>query len=116
VHFGDHELDASPGQKVPSGIKYGWEPDGSGKEWDNKNHRGVLVEWCNFTVKFGGPEPIDDEDEAASQVAWLPASNRDIADVRNRIAGVEASLQKFSGHALVIGWVIAGLLGILAFR
>jgi len=117
VEFGT-DLSAMPEEKVKFGVNYGWEPDGSGKEWDNKNHRAVKVEWCEFKGKFGGPETTDDneEDETASERAWLPATSRDIASVRDKVTRLEASLKKFFGHMLTVSWAIAILLAVLVFR
>lgn len=36
------------------GMKYGWEPDGSGKKWDNINNPTLEIE--GYTLFFGEPE------------------------------------------------------------
>ena len=37
------------------GMKYGWEPDGSGKEWDTASSPHVLIESFSFEITIAEP-------------------------------------------------------------
>lgn len=61
--------------RVP-GMKYGWQPDGSGKEWDNKANPGLEID--GFALYFGKPEeeeivPDPPETEVNTEVKSLLA-------------------------------------------
>ncbi len=50
------ESSIDPSQPRPAdadAIRYGWEPDGSGLEWNNQKFRGLDVKWCGFRVDVG---------------------------------------------------------------
>ena len=61
--------------RVP-GMKYGWQPDGSGKEWDNATNAALEVD--GFALHFGQPEeeevvPDPPETEVNTEVKSLIA-------------------------------------------
>ena len=58
------------------GIKYGWEPDGSGKKWDNAAHPALEIK--GFSLYFGRPQeeelvPDPPEPEIKTDVKVLEA-------------------------------------------
>ena len=54
--------------KTDEGVAYGWEPDGSGKDWDNKQFPKVKVR--GFTLQFGTDEDdsLDEEAEPSRSI------------------------------------------------
>jgi hypothetical protein len=47
------------------GVKYGWEPDGTGKDWDNAQFQKVPV--VGFNLKFGADDDALDDDAEPSE-------------------------------------------------
>ena len=85
------------------GMKYGWEPDGSGKDWDTKQFPRIPIEGLSFQIPI-----IDEPSEEETPTSNTPPTpvGADILPVLNKIA---ASL----------GWVVAGvalLVGLAIYR
>jgi hypothetical protein len=50
------------------GLKMGWEPDGSGKEWDNRAHPSLDIGWWRFEIALSPSEDATEEKPAAAPV------------------------------------------------
>jgi hypothetical protein len=90
-------------------IKFGWEPDGAGLEWDNIKHPRLEVRWCRFDVDVGLPPSPDDEDLPDQSLA-SPTK----ADLRGILETVAKATQKIE-RLLAPLWLIAALLALLVF-
>lgn len=93
-------------------LKYGWEPDGSGVDWDNKQHRLVEIDWCEFTYPLAGAESASEEEtdpeEEARARAALPVTKSDLDAMRSEVSARFRSL-------IVAVWTIAILVAVFAF-
>jgi hypothetical protein len=54
---------------IGSGMKYGWQPDGSGKNWDNVAN--PALEITGYTLYFGEADEEEDEEEVVSDLPDL---------------------------------------------
>ncbi len=75
------------------GMKYGWEPDGSGKEWDTKEHPRIAIKGVAFDIPAFAAEPETEELPSGGVVSLGIA---DLLPVLNKIS-------------LMIGWVALGV-------
>ena len=120
LELGDEDKLTLEGADAKTGIKYGYDPEGRDLDWDNKAHPTLEIVWCKFVGQLGTRVPEDAECEADDHkpnvTQWMPPIKRDVAEVRDRIVAVQVAIQKFAGHALFVGWVIAILLAVLIFR
>ncbi len=55
------------------GMKYGWEPDGSGKDWDNVSNHSLPIESVQYEVNLAAPAT---DTPAPPDNLLLPAFNR----------------------------------------
>lgn len=103
-----------PTQTRSEAIRYGWEPDGSGLDWDNKKSRGLEIKWCEFRVDVGLPKAEDDESQPDRGA--MPPTKGDVTQV---FEAVKLSVQRLEqlGRALMLPlWIAVILLGILIYR
>jgi hypothetical protein len=92
-------------------IKVGWEPDGSGLEWDNVKRPQLEVVWCDFDVDAG--LPVSEDDDQLPDQRLAPPTKADLAE------SVTKAIQKIGqvGASLLIPlWLIALLLAWLVLR
>jgi len=95
-------------------IKYGWEPDGRGLEWDNEHFRQLEIKWCEFRVDVGLPK--SEEDEAQPDRGMLPPTKGDLAKVLESLTLSVRRIEQLGRAVTVPLWIAVVLLGILAFR
>jgi hypothetical protein len=83
---------------VEEGVKYGWEPDGSGTDWDNAQFQQVPVK--GFNLKFGATDDavLDDDVEPSKSILDDAAA----PDTFKRDA-----LAKLSELTKLMGWLVA---------
>lgn len=88
------------------GFTYGWEPDGSTKEWDVKKHKNAVILRIEINTSLVKPsEPVPDSDESdAFQETPPPTERPELVAAR----GITKAIEQV--HAR-IGWVI-GLLAV----
>jgi hypothetical protein len=92
-------------------IKYGWEPDGSGLEWDNIKQPHLEVHWCNFDVHVG--LPASEEDDRLPDQCLAPPTKGDLAEA---VTKATLKINQIGMKLLTALWLIAALLAWLAFR
>jgi hypothetical protein len=105
IDLGDDSLFKKDGEAA---IKYGWEPDGSGKEWDNKNHQHLPIKGFTFIAKVGVSDDTEDDENGPRADLRAPT--------RRDLNALGESFRKFQSQAIVLGWIIAGLLAVIVFR
>lgn len=81
---------------VGPGIEYGWEPDGSGLEWDNENHKLLAVSNLSMALPYIS---LADPDAFEEKVAELP-----IAPTKGQIDILIKRIEEFKTY---LGWFIA---------
>jgi hypothetical protein len=94
---------------VGKGVQYGWEPDGSGLDWDNKEHDHVPVGEIRFSFPLAlrnEPSEYDSDHELIADVE--PASR---AQIERLVQGVDALRKDAKTIAGVIGFVAVLLVG-----
>lgn len=95
-------------------LRYGWEPDGRGLEWDNGRFPQVEIKWCEFRVNVGLPK--SEEDEAQPDRGMLPPTKGDLAKVLESLTLSVRRIEQLGRAVTVPLWIAVILLGILAFR
>lgn len=84
--------------KTGKGVKYGWEPDGSGKDWDNEQFPKVKV--LGFTLNFGTDQgDVLDDDVEPSKSIFDEAAPPDTFK--------KNALAKLDEVSKGIGWLLA---------
>jgi hypothetical protein len=109
--FGYPKVSLSPGESdAPPPLKIGWEPDGSGLDWDNVAHPKIPVIWCTFTSELGVPlpEPDDDGKQPAPE-DLLPPTRADVAAIQNRVAKIDDRLASFANTMKFLAWLIVAV-------
>jgi hypothetical protein len=109
--------DLLKGEEPPKefAMKYGWEPDGSGVEWNNKASPHVEITWCTFSAELGTPAitlPGGDDHEGKEldpKLLLLP-TRADLAMIQDRVAKIDDRLGKFAGTVKMLGWLILAVL------
>jgi hypothetical protein len=91
-------------------IKYGWEPDGSGLEWDNKSARVLEIMWCGFSSELGTPDTRLDEDEDIDSNLLLPPTRADVTAINATVGKISTDLSQLTR---TVQWI--GLLILIAF-
>lgn len=107
-----HSGEPEPADK--DAVRYGWEPDGSGLEWDNKGFSTLEIKWCEFRVNVGLPK--SKEDETQPDQTMMPPTRGDLANVVDSFALSVRRIERI-GRALAVPlWIAVILLGLLVFR
>jgi len=92
------------------GGEMGWEPDGSGFEWDNKTHPGLAIAEIGFILPLVLPAAADDYDlDEAVVVAAAPASHAQMGQLIQKVD----KLQELTKQLL---WVVAVFAVLLLVR
>ncbi|MFT3754985.1 MAG: hypothetical protein QM769_03420 [Pseudoxanthomonas sp.] len=95
------------------GIEYGWEPDGSGKVWDVKAHKNVVISKIEFISDLVKP-PEADQSEEEADAFWSEPKPESPEQLATR--AMTKAIEKIDAR---LGWVV-GLLAlgvvILIFR
>ena len=82
-----------------AGIKYGWEPDGSGKEWDNQTYPRVAIEAVSFEVPVSPPGV---EDNGSGSESGKPVAQTEV-ELLAALNTITRLLQWLLGAAIVLG-------------
>lgn len=112
-------LSAAQFGRVPSeisvsieGMEYDWQPDGSGKKWDNKNSPYLPVSSVNFLVPLL-PFKQGEQTEMSHAEQLLPATRQQaekiIESLDRRIAGVDEKLKQIIWAIVVLGGLLVYL-------
>jgi len=97
------------------GLKYGWEPDGSGKVWDIAKTPGPSV----LEIKFSTPLITSGEDRDGEQDTfdYSPPARGDIERLERSVAEALAALRRESSkHWLMLLCLILLIVAMLFFR
>jgi hypothetical protein len=89
-------------KKAP--IKFGWEPDGSALEWDNKESPNVEITWCSFEVECGAPEPEDEDVPDREINLSLPPTRKDVLMISTAMEKAGGQLNRLANSVLWFGW------------
>lgn len=92
---------------VGEGIKYGWEPDGSGKEWDNKARPQLPVVWVGFGVILAADASDVEEEPQPGQPSLedLPPTRAQVAQLMAKVSQLPMKLF-WIGAALVLALIL----------
>ena len=71
----------------------GWEPDGSGFDWDNKKHPNVSIGEISFSLPFVVPTDDDEDSEMIATTADMAPASR--AQLEKLIQKVESLLNDY---------------------
>lgn len=86
---------------VGDGIKYGWEPDGSGKEWNNKERPHLVITKAYFATVLAIDATDVDEDDA------IELSNTDnLPATRAQAAQIHKLLVRIASWPMKLFWVL----------
>lgn len=94
------------------GIRAGWEPDGSGRDWDNKEHPSVEIAWFRFDYPLNKPEQ-DDGDTGHAEVVVVPEPPLTSAQFSQ---GIEKLLALGKELKSAVWWVAALVAAVLIFK
>ena len=103
-----HSGEPEPSDK--DAIKYGWEPDGSGLEWDNNKFPHLEIKWCRFHVDVGSPK--SDEDDTLPDRGLMPPTRNDLDKI---LGSMMSFIRKLELLAVPL-WIAVFLLAILVYR
>jgi hypothetical protein len=94
------------------GAKMGWEPDGSGTEWDNKEHRNVLIYSLTLSVPLVGEPPNAAENDPVDEHAaeMLPPLRAQLTAIGKHMQELDAKLGRLTQH---VTWLAVGLAAVL---
>ena len=95
-------------------VRYGWEPDGSGIEWDNQEFRHLEITWCEFRVNVGLPKSEDDETQPDRDM--MPPTRGDLAKILESLTLSARRIEQLGRSVAVPLWIAVILLAILVFR
>lgn len=90
------------------GMKYGWEPDGSGKEWDEKQVPHPPIAKISFSIPLFGSR--SDSSEQNEETIHVPASSADIRSLQAAISEASAVLRSTIWKVFWSAVVVAVLL------
>jgi hypothetical protein len=96
-------------------VKYGWEPDGSGVEWDNKNSPHLRVREALFRLSFVMAEnDAEKQSDNRQREAELPASRSQADQLLAHVQSIGKTLGQLARNVM---WTAIGLtIILLAFR
>ena len=109
-HF-DQLLRAARQGKMPSsmrvdvagdGIKYGWEPDGSGKDWDNKEKPQLAVICISIVLPLAGSPGASEEMQGDADSAAL----EELPPTRAQMSQVMKNLEQLHSKANQIATIL----------
>lgn len=61
---------------IGEGVETGWEPDGSGFDWNNKEYRRAPIAGISFNLPLVLREGVDEFDEDGAMIAGIARANR----------------------------------------
>ena len=118
VNVGSHWTRSfNPDDPEPSdkdAIRYGWEPDGSGLEWDNENFRHLEIKWCEFRVNVGLPKAEDDDTQPDHDM--MPPTRSDLTKILESLTLSVRRIEQLGRSVAVPLWIAVILLAILVAR
>lgn len=93
-------------------LKYGWEPDGSGKEWDISQNPQVLVTEATFGIPISleASEADLDDDSHVTATEQLPPTKADIRALSELIAKQSTLMQSLKTIVFWFGVAVVTLL------
>ena len=88
------------------GVEYGWEPDGSGIDWNNKEHPSALIAELRFSLPF--VMPADDEDREVIEYTadTAPASRTQLDQLIQRVDALRNDVRVLLTVVVVVGLII----------
>lgn len=92
------------------GIKHGWEPDGSGVDWDNKQFPNVPIRFLSVGLPLVlSPEEIAEmREDDLPNVQELPPTREQIEQLGARVDSISSQLSKLPG-AILLATVALGV-------
>jgi hypothetical protein len=89
-----------------SAIEYGWEPDGSGMQWDNKTAKLISIEAVEVVYNlFGQPEYVTEN--TTSEVMSVPeavkAQRKELREVRELVTSFRQDFNRLAGGIIFFG-------------
>ena len=94
------------------GMQYGWQPDGSGKVWDNKTTPELLIKSITFITPLIGGDPSDYLDDR-QQEDGMPPSKAQLNELKERLAELKTVVHSRLNWLLIL---VASLLGLVVYR
>jgi hypothetical protein len=85
------------------GMSYDWQPDGSGKIWDNKNTPRIPIKSMDFIVPLVGRDPLDFLDDRNEEEGMPPSR----AQLNQVISGLTQLRQSMSWLLILLGLLLA---------
>jgi hypothetical protein len=104
--------DPEPSDK--DAIRHGWEPDGSGLDWDNQKFPHLEIKWCEFRVEVGVPKAEDDA--TRPDLGLMPPTRNDLAKILESLTLSVRRIEQLGRSVAVPLWIAVILLGILVLR
>jgi len=104
-----HNLFEKPSEK-PSPIQYGWEPDGSGKKWNNRleENRCIKIEGATFNFEMLRPVRDRSTGEIAESAPLSPAES-----MQAQTAIIKAALLSILSEIRHVGLAVAAIGGVI---
>lgn len=93
-----------------SGMTYDWQPDGSGKKWDNKSSPEVPISSIRFFIPLIGGDPHDFFDDRSPEDG-MPPSRAQFNQVTATLNQIENKLESITNQFF---WLII-VMAILMF-
>lgn len=91
------------------GMSYNWQPDGSGKIWDNKNTPQIPIKAMFFIVPLVGPDPLDFLDDRNTDDT-MPPSRAQLNQVISSLVQLRGKLESMSWWLIVLGLLVVVLI------
>ncbi|MCW5576762.1 MAG: hypothetical protein KIT13_11770 [Burkholderiales bacterium] len=97
--------------QVVGGIKIGWEPDGSGKEWDNKDHPNLPIISVSMDVYLGvDPSSVEESaDFGEPALDDFPPTRAQIVSLENQMRQISNTLNKLPTKIFFVGLLLVAL-------
>jgi hypothetical protein len=91
-----------------AGMSYDWQPDGSGKIWDNKNNPQIPIRAMFFIVPLVGPDPLDFLDDRNAEDT-MPPSRAQLNQVISDLAQLRGKLESMSWLLILLTFFLAAI-------
>jgi hypothetical protein len=97
-----------------AGINLGWEPDGSGKDWDNKANPNLLITQASFVLPLSmqATDVAEDAESGEPTLNDFPPTRAQLAELISKVDAVSALV---NGLPTKLFWIGAALVGALIF-
>lgn len=91
------------------GMSYDWQPDGSGKIWDNMSTPQVPIKAMFFIVPLVGPDPLDFLDNRNAEDT-MPPSRAQLNQVISDLAQLRRKLESMTWLLILLAFFLAAII------